>query len=243
MGREASKPALIDLYALWAYACYRDRWDRVLPLLPSLEQRFRSELSEPPPDGPADADAATIVRLNGQIAGLIAYDRLLQRAGEVAKAQSVRERLARWVTERVHLERADPRLQTRVGHHARIPRYEDLVPELSRLLADFAGESLERNTQDLDRELPVWYQAWAERLIGGENYVSPPALSRGLFTVMADGLQAEPARLSKYLDQPWCRADLYYIEKLTAVARCGTSGRREASPGGSGDAGPGRILP
>ena len=90
------------------------------------------------------------------------------------------------------------------------------------MLGEFAGPSLHKNLSDLDRELPVWYQAWGERLIGGENYVSPPGLSRGLFLARAYGLRAEPPQLQQYLDQPWCKADLYYVDKLTATLRaCG----------------------
>lgn len=56
-------------------------------------------------------------------------------------------------------------------------------------------------------------------MIGGENYVSPPHLARGLFVALADGLQATPEQLTKKLDQPWSRADVYYIEKLSAILR------------------------
>jgi hypothetical protein len=222
--RPPSQAAPHDLYALWAYTHYQGRWDRVLPLLPRIHERVQNELAEPAAIDWTSADADSIARLNGRIAGLVASVRLLEKAKEPPALEDIRQRLAQLVTERVHLERADSRLQTRIGHHARIPRYENLVPELCRILADFAGDALERNARDLNRELPVWYQAWGERLIGGENYCSPPHLSRGLLAVLADGLQWEPDQLCRYLDQPWCRGDLYYVEKLAAAMRCGTSG-------------------
>jgi hypothetical protein len=56
-------------------------------------------------------------------------------------------------------------------------------------------------------------------MAGGENYTHTPLLPRGLFAALADGLQAPPEELAARLDQPWCRADLYFIEKLTAVLR------------------------
>jgi hypothetical protein len=217
----SSRAGLFDLYALWAYAHYQDRWDRVLPLLPTIRQRFREELNAVPPDDLANIDGETIVRLNRHVAGLIAWTRMLEQVDDKDAASMVRQRLAEWVTSRVHLERAEPRLQTQIGHHARIARYEDLVPELACVLAGFAGESLERNANDLDRELRVWYHAWGERLIGGENYINPPALSRGLYAVMADGLRHPPVRLRRHLDQPWCQADLYYLEKLISTLRGG----------------------
>jgi hypothetical protein len=56
-------------------------------------------------------------------------------------------------------------------------------------------------------------------MIGGENYISPPNLSRGIFLAWADGTPAAPEALAAKLDQPWCRADLYDIEKTTALLR------------------------
>jgi len=56
-------------------------------------------------------------------------------------------------------------------------------------------------------------------MIGGENYISPPHLARGLFIASADGVGAEPAALAARLDEPWCKADLYYIEKASAILR------------------------
>lgn len=218
-GQRTSKATLWDVYAVWAYAQYHDRWDHTLASLPAIGQELAEELAASPPTELAEIDGETIVQMNRQIAGLIGYERLLARTGDAPATLSARQKLAAWMTARVHLERADSRLQTRIGHHARIPRYEDLVPELSSALAHFAGADLQRNVEDLNRELPVWYQAWSERLIGGENYISPPALSRGLFAVMADGLGSPPDQLGRYLDQPWCRADLYYIERLTSFLR------------------------
>jgi hypothetical protein len=215
----SSQAALWDVYALWAYAQYHDRWDLALALLPAIRRELADELAASLPSELAEIDGETIAQMNRQIAGLIGYERLLARAGDAPAALSARQHLAAWMTARVHLEKADSRLQTRIGHHARIPRYEDLVPELSSALAHFAGADLQRNAEDLNRELPVWYQAWSERLIGGENYISPPALSRGLFAIMADGLESPPEQLKRYLDQPWCRGDLYYAEKLTSLLR------------------------
>jgi len=78
---------------------------------------------------------------------------------------------------------------------------------------------MRRNLNDLTTGLPVWYQAYGERMIGGENYISPPSLSYGLFVAMADGTAASPEALAAKLDQPWCKADLMYIEKVTTVLR------------------------
>ena len=67
--------------------------------------------------------------------------------------------------------------------------------------------------------LPLWYQSYGERMIGGENYISPPHLARGLFAALAQVTNTTAQDLAKKLDHPSCKADLYYIEKLTATLR------------------------
>jgi hypothetical protein len=207
---------LADLHALWAYAHYADRWDKVLKKADDL-RRFGETLKKLPRFDPAAENGNAVATLNGQIAGALAYVRIVRRAGQAEEARAAAEVLARLMSDRVHFELAEPRLQSRREHHAAIPRYLNLTPEIGRLLADHAGEALKTNLDDLNRQLPVWYQAWGERLIGGENYISPPGLARGLFLAAAYGGWASPEKLTRYLDQPWCKGDLYYIEKLTAA--------------------------
>lgn len=170
---------------------------------------------------PAAENGNAVAALNGQIAGALVYVRIMRRAGQAEEARAAAEVLARLVSDRVHFELSENRLQSRREHHAAIPRYLNLTPEIGRMLADHAGEALRTNLDDLDRQLPVWHQAWGERLIGGENYISPPGLARGLFLAAAYGGWAAPEKLTRFLDQPWCKADLYYIEKLTAALTSG----------------------
>ena len=87
------------------------------------------------------------------------------------------------------------------------------------MLSEFASAELRANLQALMTGLPLWYQAFGERMIGGENYISPPHLARVLFIGGADGRVLDPEQLSAKLDQPWCEADLYYIEKISAILR------------------------
>ena len=118
---------------------------------------------------------------------------------------------------RVHCERADGRIQSRRGHYAKLPRYAALVPEIGRILAEHAGDKLRENLGDINRELPVWFQAFGERLVGGENYISPPCVGQDIFLAMAYSGHGSRQELARYLDQPLCRADLAYIAKLTAL--------------------------
>jgi hypothetical protein len=219
-------PGIEDLYALWGCAHYADAWPRVLARVdkigPVADEFPRKPFTFDHNDNQRDAAQ----HLNAQIAGTVAYVRMMQKAGRTDRIAAARERLKLMLTERIHHERADSRLvrytdngQGNGSHNAKVPRYVALTPELTAFIAGRAADKFAYHVGGLDRQLPVWYQAWGERMIGGENYVSPPHLARGLFMALADGLKSDPEYLAKKLDQPWCRADLYYIEKLSAILR------------------------
>ncbi|HYE19466.1 MAG TPA: hypothetical protein VEA69_13530 [Tepidisphaeraceae bacterium] len=63
----------------------------------------------------------------------------------------------------------------------------------------------------------MWHHAWGERMIGGENYVSPPHLAWGVFTGMAvtEGMSRE--ELARRVDVPWCKGDLWFVQKVVGV--------------------------
>lgn len=211
-----------DIYGLWAYAHYADRWERVLKRAPQVMRIC---------EGFMDADFHFLhsgtnddaEHLNAQIAGLMAGIRIIERVNQFT--DRARKLLATMVTERVHHERADrwlirpTKIASKNLHQAKVPRYIALVPEVSAMLVEFASEDLKYNLQSLMTGLPLWYQAFGERMIGGENYISPPHLARGLFMCGADGGVLSTEQLAAKLDQPWCKADLYYIEKVSAVLR------------------------
>jgi hypothetical protein len=213
-----------DIYGLWSYAHYARRWERVLELTQDVER-----ICEDFVDGgfhfSHDGKNDDAEHLNARIAGLLAGIRIMERGGESAVTQKARKRLAEMATERVLHERADSWLirPTKVAskglHQAKVPRYVALVPEVAAMLNKFASEKLKANLEALMRGLPLWYQAFGERMIGGENYISPSHLARGLFIGAADGHILDVEQLAAKLDQPWCKGDLYHIEKISAVLR------------------------
>lgn len=228
----AQRSALTDLYALWAYAHYAHRWPKVdsqKDVIVPIFDAFARNVSVFDPDDMRD-DAAQ--HLNASIAGTLGATRIFLHWGDKERSKQAFDLLADLVTTRVHHERSDHRLvrPTRESpntiHQAKIPRYVDLVPELSRILGAFGRASLARHIADLQRALPLWYQAYGERMIGGENYISPPHPSRGIFAAWAYGLTAPRQDLAAKLDQPWCRADLYDIEKICAILGASDSSAR-----------------
>ncbi len=213
----------IDLYAAWAWAQYGEAWDSVLAREPELRKAFDD--LKPAKIDPKAKDAGA--RINAEIAAALGYARLMQKAGKTQDVDRALALLAELVTERVHHERADSNFirEVRGAHSASIPRYHELCPELATMLREFAPKELERNVRALDAQIPLWYQAFAERMAGGENYTHTPLIARGMYAVLADGVRASSSELAAKLDQPWCRADLYFIEKLTALSRAADAGR------------------
>jgi hypothetical protein len=219
------EPQISDLYSVWAYAHYADRWPRVLGQRARIAELFDGFVSKPPRFDSDDIESDSSQHLNAHVGGVLAALRVFEHTNDAKHADTARRLLADLVAVRVHHERSDHRLvrptkgESRGIHQAKLPRYVDLAPELSRMLARFAGDALAIHLTDLRQALPIWHHAYGERLIGGENYISPPHLSRSIFMIWSDGGEAPPAALASHLDQPWCSADLHYIEKLSAILR------------------------
>lgn len=166
-----------------------------------------------------------VEHLNARTAGILAAARLLKQAGEAEAAERATEHLAQLTAWRVHHEHSNLRLVrptrgvSKNLHQAKVPRYLALTPEVSAMLGCWAGDPLRNNLRSRHETLPVWGHAWGERLIGGENYISSPHLARSVFRAWSDGAAADAKALAANLDQPWCKADLYYMEKLSALLR------------------------
>lgn len=214
-----------DLYAVWSYAHFADRWELVLSQRAQIAEVFDRFARDVPQFDSDDMEHDAAQNLNGQIGGLIAAVRIFDRAGDAQRRHRAAELIGELVTIRVHHERSDHRLirptkgESGGIHQAKIPRYIELTPELSRILGAFASKALSEHIFDLRKGLPLWDHAYGERMIGGENYISPPHLSHGLFLAWSDGCQADPEQFAVHLDQPWCRGDLYYIEKMSSIMR------------------------
>lgn len=214
------RSSIDECYAIWAYAHYADAYDAVLRLKPELRQLFESFASsnfkfnstDQRHDGSAE-------QLNRHIAGLIGYARLMRKAGDGVSVDQACKLLVRLAADRIHHERANHGLVRGTGHRASVPRYVGLVPEVGAMLSEHAHKELETHARGLEFRLPVWYQAFGERMIGGENYTSTPRLAHGMFLAKAYALQDSAEQLNNKLDFPWCKADLFYIDKLVAALR------------------------
>lgn len=161
---------------------------------------------------------------NGIIAGLIAYCRLARDMGDL---QAVLEGVAAAraaMRERVGYELAHPRggifSQVEVGRTI-VARWRNLTPEVGALLATHAA-SIQQGLWDtyVDYHRPAWWVAWnVELLWRNEVPFALPTTAYEIFSACALILGKDGAHLQRYLDIPWCRADLFAIRKLAFCVR------------------------
>ena len=215
---------LFGVYALWLF---RERFGveetEWLKLLPDLDTRVHRTLQEMKPFEPAARGKAAIAvrELNGNIAGLLAFLRLrpdskLYYAAGVTLRQSLQERVDHEVLNPHVWTPSD--LADKQLHTAMLPRWQRLVPELGSVLASHTGGLAAQRVKIVRESMPTWWIARGDRLSGGENYTSPLHVSRSLFGAAALIEKLPPASLTPWLDVPWCRGDLAWIERC---AWCG----------------------
>ena len=65
----------------------------------------------------------------------------------------------------------------------------------------------------VDYHRPMWYLAWnVETMWCNECPFAFPTMAVEIFAARALILRSE--KLTRFLDIPWCKADLFYIQKL-----------------------------
>jgi hypothetical protein len=119
------------------------------------------------------------------------------------------------------------RTYTKTHFHQRLllrtqpSRYLFLSPELGRLVRDHALDAATELYQRYVEHLrPTWYLAWGPLSYDAwETSIDRPNNSWAVFCARAMIFNDDSSKLSRYLDLPCCKADLYYIQKL-ALAYC-----------------------
>jgi len=103
---------------------------------------------------------------------------------------------------------------------AHLIAFSDLVPELARMLADFATPDVEAYIDTTERLFPHWPAAFAEGTLGAEHGLSHPIDAFQIFLAKALIQESSPERLLTFVDIPWLEAgDLFYIHKLAETIK------------------------
>jgi hypothetical protein len=231
-----SQPAAVfAAYGLWAYAHYGDRSDKVTAEWPAVRGAFQ-EYMKKPTDFKFNWNRDNESQLNRAASAMIGVARLARLAKDEETYQAARKELARLVAARLPLEKHAGMAHI-VGNGVALARYWDLAPEVGRLIQELADKERQQKWINLNTHLiPDWHLAWAERptgvmnppgdegkcpgeYIGSEYFLSNPMFAMSQFAAKALVLRDDGPSLAKYLDMPWCRADLYYVAKCTWTLR------------------------
>jgi hypothetical protein len=203
------RSATARLYPLWLWTHVTDNAEPILSQWPRWREQVRFEPQENEPD-----------LGNSRLAGLIAACRLAKLAGDEAWLTEARPKIRAALRERLRYELAHtegglitpaPVLRTMLG------RWRFLTPDVARLLRRYARPIHGRLMEVyVDYHRPTWWLAWnVELLWRNETPLSFPTTSLDIFTARSLILDEPSAKIAKYLDLPWCRADEYFLQKLS----------------------------
>lgn len=198
------------LYPLWLWACTTNDWGHI----ESNWSRLKPLVDQAPNKMAEDCR-------NGYLAGLIAYCRMATHMKDKEAVEKGLRATRAALRERLTYEMA----YTRGGLMGEVPvsrsifsRWRHLTPEVGRLLAHYAGPT-HKYLMDVyvDYHRPTWHLAWGvETAWRNESPFAFPTMTAEIFTARAWILDGSAEELTGFLDIPWCKADLFYVQKLVS---------------------------
>jgi outer membrane protein assembly factor BamB len=241
-GKRAGPHALAGCYAAWLYASRvgeRRAVEAAWPALRRLPADFR-KLEHPDER-----------HLNHHLAGVLALGRLARLFGD-ADTEKEAGKLAARLSDRLvqRWEAAARRVGTPVvpsvrewdnfigkgdglfvpvrPHFHRLTLFDGLTPEVAAVILARAGKAADRVWGAFEALCPTWHLQGEERQVHtGENAFDPPDFALSAYRALAWLRQATAGELTSRLDIPFCRADLFFIEKLAVrLERLGLPERR-----------------
>jgi outer membrane protein assembly factor BamB len=98
-------------------------------------------------------------------------------------------------------------------HRHKLALFRDLSPEVAAIVKASVPEAVEQVWKSFSALHQTWPLIGEERQVHyGENFIDPPDMAMSAFRAFAWFASGE---LSAAIDLPFCRADLYYITKLS----------------------------
>lgn len=244
-GSQTVTEAKDRLYHLWGYAYYTGDWASIVSYWDAIRNTAHSiELTE------IGSGSLPNRSINRRVASLIGYARMadyLRSAypgneayqGEFnwalgAATTALRARLQweeehrptgspwsqQWIQERGG---DDVFMDTSWGTGGQISRYNGLVPAIARALRDYAWDDMVLQNAFVDTVVPAQHLAWSFIPNRGEIFGNMLPQSREVFLAKALIMEEDADNLLDYLSYPWCKGDLYYMERLVYTIRALTS--------------------
>ncbi|HEY6227129.1 MAG TPA: hypothetical protein VI282_08410, partial [Verrucomicrobiae bacterium] len=100
-------------------------------------------------------------------------------------------------------------------HRHKLAIFQDLTPEIAKIVDGFAPEAAAQVWSTFTNLAPTWQLMGEERQYHfGENFVDTPDFALSAFQAYAFLQKPNRADLLNHVDIPFCKADLYHIQKL-----------------------------
>jgi outer membrane protein assembly factor BamB len=222
-----------NLYAAVLYAERCGEWPRVVRSWQQIRQSYEAFAAT----GWRLDGAKGDLYANRYLASLIALARVAERVGDretalkaKRQADQTEEALAAWwrraAEEKIGSFRGVSELDRFIGqgdalsfriapHRHKIALLRNLTPEVAQRIRSREPEAVERVWQRFETLYRTWFLVGEERQVHfGENFVDPPDLAMSGFQGMKWLRRVSSPALSRRIDLPFCRADLYYLMKL-----------------------------
>jgi len=210
-------PGFGRLYVAWLWGNRTGQWEPIRDAWPNLRPENRQDLQPGKTEWyiAKDHDIG-----NNLCASLIAACRLARRFEDTETLELVLPAARRALRERLRHELVYHRgnvASKQVGLWRGFVRWQYLTPEVGRLLAEQAPDVAPNIVKTyLDRLRPYWHLAWGPLSPSGkENSVQLPHNTLAAFKAKAFIGGETPEKLANYCDIPHCKADPYYIQKLS----------------------------
>ncbi len=212
-----AQPGLEVCYAMWLYGHRTGDWKPVESAYADLRRIFMSGAARPP-------------QRYSQIGGIIAYARIARQLGwneDVPAAEAAA--LAALETGRdfesfFNINGRPYRVRL-LHHNFAFHIFNEFPPEAGAYLAAVNPGPVEQYLKEITEIRPraaqgncdLWYLTLGERALNAahtENYCLPPDMHQAVFRAMAFFRKAPGEQLARWVDIPFCRGDLYYIQRL-----------------------------
>jgi hypothetical protein len=108
-------------------------------------------------------------------------------------------------------------------HRHKLALIHELTPGVAGLIREKSPEAFNEFWKIFSELYATWSYVGEERQVhSGENFIDPPDLAMDGFKASAWLQRGESAQLLPKIDIPFCKADLFYIMKLTIALEAGT---------------------